>query len=163
MAMAVLLCAPGESSAENKVRLRWSEAGRAIAGRTVTLALPGGSVTGKVLAVEPESLRMNIKKTSDRSAYATGLAAVPKSAVSLVRLEKRGIRWQLIGTAAGFLAGGLAGYHIAVRTVGEHSGTSGVAAAVGIMGAVTALGYALGRGADRKLTLIEIDPAGDSK
>lgn len=140
------------------LQLRWSELDSVITGRKVAMVLPGGThIEGKVLRVEPESLWLDISKTSDRVAQPKGERRIPRQSVSVLRYtEYRKIR-RLIGTlalpaavAAGMLAGGARDCYegpciILFPAIGIGSAAGG---AVG--------GYYIGKRADRRVTDIRI-------
>ena len=96
-------------AAPNEVQLPWSELAPLIVGEEVSLILPGAvHVQGEVIAVRPDALEMEIKKTTDRRTYAKGQVVIPRSSVSVI--ERRRMRrkaGRIIGTVAVGLRYGL--------------------------------------------------------
>jgi hypothetical protein len=72
-----------------------------IAGRNVGLVLQRSvTVEAKVLAVEPDALRVRVTSTSDEKILKTGKTEIPRSSVSLIRMTKLSKRWRAILTPA---------------------------------------------------------------
>lgn len=143
-----------------ELSLRWNDLAPAVAGMRVSLALPDGvRIEGRVAAVEPEALRIRITKTSDPKAQPKGETSIPRTAVSMVQVERYGVRWRIACTAIGpiFVSAAAAGY-------ASRAGPSGSAlsALVGFSAAAVAgtamAGYYLGKRADRQVTIIRIAP-----
>ena len=160
---AVLFATHGTASAarEERIELKWSELGQAVAGRTVQMVLPDGtSLKGPVLNVTSEALEIQIKKTSNRKAYPKGQFSVPRSSVSVLQMREVKGSWRAIGTALGAGAGSTLAWFVAqgvFHFTGEGSATPGRTGIVAGLGAgVTAAGYFLGREADKRATIITI-------
>lgn len=120
-------------AAEN-LSLRWSELSPAVTGKPVWLSLPGGTrVTGVVHDITPDAMSLEIRKTSDSKTYPKGLASIPRSSVSVIRLTKpAGRKGLIIGAAVGGGFGAAAGVGLAapLRNEGTLSFDGIVAAAI---------------------------------
>lgn len=145
---------------QKQLRLKWSELTRVVLGQKATMILPSGaSIEGKVLAVEPDILVIDITKTSDSRAYPKGQASVPRSSVSVLNVKKVQYRWRVIGTAIGAGTGLLAGWFMALLIAAdEKPRPAATAAFVGITGGLATVGYFAGQKADRQITVITIVP-----
>ncbi len=67
-----------------EVQAKWGELAPLVTDRKVALVLPAGThVQGKVLAVEPEGLRMKVTRTSGRKALEKGERLIPRREVSI--------------------------------------------------------------------------------
>ena len=158
---AFLLLNPGLSAAEPKVlSLRWSELESAVGGGKVKIVLPDGlRIEGRVMAVEPEVLRIRITRSSDRHAQPKGEASIPRHAVSVVEVVKYGKLWRLLGALA-IPAGAASAAAITFPRDVSEGPVPGIVLGVSLAGvAGTALaGYYLGKRADRHRTTIRIIP-----
>lgn len=151
-ALFLLLGVACAGFAAEEWQLSWEELGPIIAGKKVELVLPDATtVRGPVLAVDADALRMVVRRTSNRRAYPKGVSSIPRSSVSVLRLIRRGSRWQIIGTVAGTFAGLVAG-----GVVAYYSGSD--AAGYAVWGGTAAAGYGLGYAGDKKTTLILVLP-----
>ena len=157
--LVTVLLTPGLSVAgSNELPLRWSELEPALARGKIRALLPNGSrIEGKVIAVQPEAMRIEITKTSDRSLQPGGPALIPRSSISVVEVVRYGARWRAVGAAIGpalvIAAGaGVAGSGAGtVNDIGKYIGY-GAAAVIG----TGVGGYYLGKRADRRVTTIRI-------
>lgn len=159
---------PGSLSAKDlaPVRMTWREF-RVRLPEKVELTLPNGArIQGKVLAVEEGGLRMNISKSSDRKLQPKGRRLIPRESISTLRLTEYGTkgRWIGVGSALAVTAGITAG--IAAATHPDLSGGEvGVFVVIvpaviagGVVGASIG-GYFIGKLFDKKVTMIQIEPA----
>jgi len=149
---------PKKSGPEKQYRLQWGDLAGMITAQKVSMVLPDAArLQGKVLAVEPEALLLDISKTSNRQAYPKGRASIPRASVSVLRLTKPGghvgqIVGGILGSLGGLLAGGLL---VGVADADE------AAAVVAVLGAAVAGGVAGwwgGRVSDRKVIVITVVP-----
>ena len=149
---------PKKSGPQKQYRLQWGDLAGMITAQKVSMVLPDAArLQGKVLAVEPESLVLDITKTSDRRAYPKGRASIPRASVSMLRLTKPGGHvWQIVGgtlgTLGGLFAGGLL---VGVADADE------AAAAVAVLGSAVLGGVAGwwgGRVSDRRVMVITVIP-----
>jgi hypothetical protein len=85
---------------------------------------------------------------------------VPRATLHVLDLHGKGVKYRVIGTALGFVAGAAGGLGVAIKAQGglfgnEHQ-TAAPVGMVAVMAGVTAAGYALGNAADRRTTTIRI-------
>jgi hypothetical protein len=92
-----------QSPPRGKNHLHWNELSPLIVGKRVWLSLPDGErISGVVHAIQTASLDLDIAKTSDKMAYPKGLAVIPRSAVTTIRVNKpSGHKGLIIGGAIG--------------------------------------------------------------
>jgi hypothetical protein len=138
------------------LELKWNELNAAIYGRVVELTLPGAfTVKGEVAAVREDGLVLEVKKTSDAKAFPKGNAVIPRSSVTLLKLEKRrGTNWRMMGTTLGVLSGVILGGYIAGKTA--TSPGAGIAVFLASASAISVAGHLAGSAADKRTTLIRI-------
>ena len=143
-------------AASTPLELKWTELNAAIYGQTVELTLPGAfTVKGDVAAVRDDALVLDVRKTSDAKAFPKGNAVIPRSSVTLLKLEKHGrTNWHTMGTVIGVLSGVVLGGYIA----GTATSQAGPALAVFLTtaSAISVAGYAAGHAAEKKTTMIRI-------
>jgi len=159
VAVFVLLLAPA-AGAVSPQRLTWEELPRLV-GKHVSIPLyDGGAVAGRVREVQADALLIEVSKTTSAAAYPKGPMRVPRATLHVLDLHEKGVKYRVLGTALGFVAGAAGGAGVAVGVQGglfsnEH-GTAAPAAFVGVMAGVTTAGYLLGNAADRRTTTIQI-------
>jgi hypothetical protein len=167
LALLALACFAGRiaAAAPPKPReVKWVDLSALVTGHKIATVLPDGArIEGKVRSVEPDALLVDIQKTSDRSAHPKGRAAIPSSSVSELRVIRLGrYRGRVIGTAIG-AGGGIALAYLLAEGVFHFSGEGGAtperkAAVAGVAIGFSALGYWVGRDADRGITHIRVIP-----
>src|SRR5262245_35301558 len=98
-----------------QVQLSWEELAGFVVEQKVSLALPDGArLQGEVLAVRPESLVLDIQKSSQKKVHPKGQAEIPRSSVTemqIIRERSAGMRIAcgILGALGGlFAVGGLA-------------------------------------------------------
>ena len=158
--LTTLLC--GCALAEpRQLRLKWDELPAAITDKKVAFVLPDGThVEGKVLAVEPDGLRMKVAKSSDRSTQPKGMHLVPRQAVSLLRVTDYHKMGRLLGTAGAVaLTAGIAAASYPDIYEGPLLIIVPSVMAGGIAGSAVG-GYYAGKAFDKKVTEIRIVPDG---
>jgi hypothetical protein len=145
-------------AASTPLELKWNELAPLVAGHTVEVTLPAGAtVKGEVVSVRDESLVLDLTKTSDPKAYPKGNAVIPRASVTLLKLEKGGgSGWRTMGTVVGVLAGVVLGGYIAAKTANDVG--PGIAIFLVTASGISVAGYAVGRSADKKTTMIRIVP-----
>jgi hypothetical protein len=157
--IACLLIAQQSGVAAGKpLELKWNELSPLIAGRIVELVVPGGAtVRGEVAAVREDALVLDVRQSSDAKAYPKGNAAIPRTSVMLLQVQRERGKWgRSIGTTLGVITGlGLGGY-TAAKTA--DSAGAGVAIVVAIAGAGAVGGYFAGTALDHKTTEIRVIP-----
>lgn len=157
--VAILSLVPMVARADDLMRVPWEGLSMTV-GKTVLVATPRGPVvTGKVTAVEPDALVIDVTKTNDPTAHVKGELRVPRATFRVVRMQTKGVLYRAVGTFLGAGAGFVAGTAVAVA-IDWHSrhDTAAFATFVGGGTAGTALGYLAGNKADRQWTTIEIVP-----
>jgi hypothetical protein len=134
-----------------------------ITGKTLMVIMPGGAaVTGRATAVEPDALLMRVTKTTDRAAFPKGSLRVPRATLHTIELKTKGVKFRVIGTSLGGLAGLAGGIGAFIGIQGglfNHQNEGAATAAfIGIPVALTTAGYFLGNAADRKSVTVEVLP-----
>ena len=159
VALSLTMLLLGQTSAfaaSAPLELRWNELNAAIYGRIVELTLPDASIVkGEVAAIREEALVLEVKKTSNAKAFPLGNAVIPRSSVTLLKLEKRsGKTGRTMGTTFGVLGGVVLGGYIAAKTA--NSPGSGIAIFLATASAISVAGHLAGRAADKRTTLIRV-------
>ena len=136
----------------------WSDLSPILVGRAAALTLPGDiRVKGKVIAVRPDGLQLEITKSSDRVAYPLGPKLIPRPAVSTIMVSKHGgYKWTVLGTAIGGGIGAVLGTAAAKYAVNEGADFGGIIAALVIV--PTAVGFLAGYFSDRGTMTISVQP-----
>lgn len=140
------------------VELRWSELEGAVKDQTVEFTTKEGvTLRGDVLSVRPDALVMNARRTSNAKLFPKGGATVPRASIQTLRIIKVKSSWgRNLGVTTGVIAGlGLGGYAAAKS---NQSGGTSLAIALVLTGVVSFAGYALGKQADTRTTVIQIIP-----
>jgi hypothetical protein len=144
-------------AASAPLELRWNELSPLIAGHTVEIALPAATLKGEVVSVREDSLVLDLKKSSDPKAYPKGNAVIPRTSLTLLKLEKSGgAGWRTMGTVLGVLAGVVLGGYLAAKTANDVG--PGIAVFLATASGISIAGYAAGRSAGRKTSMIRIVP-----
>ena len=140
-----------------QLQMKWSELDSVIAGRKVALVLPSGThIQGKVLRVEPEGLRLNIAKTSDRKAQPKGEHLIPRQSVSVLRYTEYRKIGRLVGTL-GLPAAVAVGALAATPSYLEGGAIAAAAAArTGCVVGAAIGGYYIGKRVDKNITEIRV-------
>ncbi len=148
--------APGAAK-DRRVDLKWSELGQAVIGRKVTMVLPDGeSIEGKVQDVGSDELIVDAKKSSNKSKYALGRCAIPRSSISVLHLgEVRG-KWRVLGTVIGAGAGVAIGSAFYTYANNEAAPDLGAKVAAGVITGGAGLGYLAGRAIDHHALIINV-------
>ena len=151
ISIALIFC--GSLLAANSEERTWNEL-QGLTGRDVQLVLARGAVVeGELVAVEPEALILQVKRTSDKAAMPKGRASVPRKEVKVLGVRRSGKKFRVIGTIAGAWFGLGLGSYAALRT---DSAGAALATLAGVGGGLTTLGYFLGDAGDHRLTTIVI-------
>jgi hypothetical protein len=140
-------------------KLQWNELGPRIENRKVAFELPDGThVEGRVIAVQPDGLRMKVTKSSNRKVQAKGKRLVPREGLRLLRVTE--YRWmgRLLCTVG---AMGVATAIVASRQIDLYEGPQvvlvPVMAGVGVVGTGVG-GYFAGKRIDKRVIDIVIVP-----
>jgi hypothetical protein len=158
--LILLLCA-GQTSglaAAQPIELKWNELTPVIQGHRVEVALKEGTkIQGEAVVVRGDSLVVEVKKVSGGKTYHKGSAAIPRTEISLIKLERTRGNWgRKLGVTIGLLSGLTVGGYVAATAT--HSAGAGIPLFLGVASAVTLAGYYAGRGLDGRITLIRIIP-----
>lgn len=140
-----------------QLQLKWNDLGPRIEDRKVSLVLPGGTyIEGKVLAVQPDGLRLRISKTTDRKAQPKGNQLIPRQSVSTLRVtEYRKLARLLVTAGALAIAAGI----VAANQPDLYEGPAIVivpAVTAGGMAGVAVGGYYAGKRLDKRVTEVRI-------
>lgn len=171
--LAVLIIGPllipgiGLAAGADEIQIPWSEIAALVDHQKVSLVLPDGvTVEGQVLAVEPDALVLDIKKSSDPRAHPPGRSSIARSSVSVLQLRqiKGNRRWigAAIGAGGGVVAGWLLAegvFHVSGEGLNPSKAPVVVASVAGLVAGVAAIGYFAGRKGDNRVTFIKIIPA----
>ncbi len=142
---------------EERLDLRWNELAEHVHDHTVEIVLPDtASIRGKVTDVTSDAVEINITKTSDRRAHPKGHTSIPRTSVKTLLFRETKGKWRALGTTIGAGAGGAAGAVIAIRANNEGNTELAATSVAATVGAGAALGYFLGRSADRRTTVFRI-------
>jgi uncharacterized membrane protein YoaK (UPF0700 family) len=156
------LAVPLLAGAAAPIHVKW-EGLTVVTGNTVSIAMPGGAViSGKATGVEADALVVDVKKTSDRTAYPKGVVRVPRATLHRFEMLTNGKVGRIVGTPLGFVVGAVAGGFAAVFIGGglfsnDHPDWA-VMGFTGIAAAGTVGGYFIGNSVDKHWTAIEILP-----
>jgi hypothetical protein len=160
LAAAMLLFLVGPAAgAVTPERLTWEELPQLV-GKHVSIALYDGAVSGAVREVQADALLIEVSKSTNPAAYPKGPMRVPRATLHVLDLHGKGVKYRVISTALGFVAGAAGGLGVAIKAQGglfgnEHQ-TAAPVGMIAVMAGVTAAGYALGNAADRRTTTIRI-------
>jgi hypothetical protein len=143
-------------AASAAVELRWNELHDMIYRHTIELTLPGAvTVKGDVAAIREDALVLNIKRTSDAKAFPKGDAVIPRSSVTLLKVESHGkSNWHTPGTVLGVLSGVVLGGYIAGKTASSPG--SGIAIFLSSASAISLAGILGGRAIEKTTTTIRV-------
>jgi hypothetical protein len=123
----------------NAIAVPWSDVGSLILDEKIRVSLPTGAVVeGKVLAFHPESLELQIQKTSDNTIQPKGKIVVPRTSLHLLKLLKPRKKWRIILTSVG------AGVAIPLWAFSEYSYNESGGASPPPLGVMMAVGGAAG-------------------
>src|ERR1039458_2676713 len=154
------LCVLGLSpvtAGTSKVEIRWNELSPLILGHTLFLVLPGGTaIAGELEAVRDDSLKLDVRKTSDSKVQPRGTASIPRASVTTLQMtDAKGAGGRILGVVVGVVVGMVAGAEIVAHTSRmTEAGAVGAFAGVSVAGATG--GYYAGRSVDRHTTIIRV-------
>ena len=148
---------PASSSAARPVELKWGELSSLIRNQKVSMVLPDATmISGEAIVVREDALVIDVKKTSNASAYHKGHTPIPRASVTLLQLERRNRKGaRVIGTTVGVIGGVIGGGYVALLTADDSPG--GFAATwTSLATAGSVGGYLLGKEIDSKTTYIKV-------
>lgn len=150
-----LVVCPAEARGPRQQRMPWEALGPVVEGKKISMVMPDGTeIRGKVLAVESDGLRMKMSWTTNVLSVAMGEQLIPRDAVSVMKVQRRGWKWRAILTAAApvLVVSAIAA---AAGDLPEQGAEGGGAIAAGALGSM-AIGYYAGWKLDGQDMLIEI-------
>jgi hypothetical protein len=152
----MLLCQTGSLAESKPMELRWNELAPLIVGHRVEVILTEGpKVRGEIIAVREDALVLDV--TSRVKGYEKGNASLPRTSISLVKVERtRGSWGRTMGTVVGVMSGVVLGSYVVAKTSGPFG--AAVPVFLGTASAVSIAGYFTGREIDRRATLIRVMP-----
>jgi hypothetical protein len=157
----------GLAAGADEIQIPWGEIAALVNHQTVALVLPDGTmVEGRVVAVEPDALVLDIKKSSEPRSHPAGQTSLPRSSISVLQLKqvKGNRRW--LGAVIGAGAGGVAGwllaegvFHVSGEGLNPSKAPVVAGSVAGLVVGAAAIGYFAGRKSDQRVTFIKIIPA----
>src|SRR5271168_48110 len=86
--------------------LHWNELALFVANHSIAMTLPDGArIEGQAIAVEPEQLVVEVRKTSNPGAHPQGRQFIPRAQAANLVVNRPTIRWRIVGGALGGAAG----------------------------------------------------------
>jgi uncharacterized protein YcfJ len=132
--------------------LHWSDLTPFIGDHSVALTLPDGArIEGRVIAVEPQTLVLDVRKTTDSQAHPKGRESIPRDQAKSLIVSRPTVRWRVVGTSLGAVAG------VPVGVLGAFKQDSTGIFVAAIAG-MAAGGYLIGWAVDRRKTTVTIIP-----
>jgi len=140
--------------------LHWDQLSAFVSDHSVAVVLTDGArIEGKAIAVEPEQLIIDVRKTSDSRAHAKGRQSIPRDRAKNLIVSRPTVRWRIVGVSVGAAAGVPVGVVAAVERDGFFSkGNGGTGILVAIIAGMAAGGLLIGWAADRRKTTVTIIP-----
>ncbi len=140
-------------AAETPYVLQWRDLPPQLVGRNIALRLPDGArLSGTVLDVQDDGLRINVRRTSQKRLYPKGDSLIPRGSVREVEVRKSGGHtWRVVGAAIMGGIGFAAGMPF-IAIAGE------AALGTGIIAGGTGLGYLMGWSSDEHKVRIAVEP-----
>jgi hypothetical protein len=158
----LILCSSAISAASSVERLSWSQL-PSIAGKHVRIVMPDSAVvSGRVIAVEPEALVVDVRESASPAVYPKGQLRVPRATLRTFEMHKKGVRYRIIGTvlgaAGGLVGGAVAGFSTGGGVLSNQHDARAAAVFLSIAAGGTAAGYLLGNAADRRTVTVVVEP-----
>jgi hypothetical protein len=159
---ALILCSSAIAAASSAERLSWSQL-PSIAGKDVRIVMPDSAVvSGRVIAVEPEALVVEVRESTSPAVYPKGQLRVPRATLKTFEMHTKGVRYRIIGTvlgaAGGLVGGGVAGFAAGGGILSNQHNARAAAVFLGIAAGGTAAGYLVGNAADRRTVTVVVEP-----
>jgi len=138
------------------VEIAWDELAGMVVEKTITTVLTDGAkVQGEVLAVRPESLVLDIRKSSRKKVYPAGQAAIARRLVTEIQVIRH---CSPIGRITLGILGAIGGISVASGLAITTDSAAILPGALLIIPVSTVAGYYAGKLADRRITRIAIRP-----
>jgi hypothetical protein len=144
-------------AAPKQVKLTWGELSPFVVNQKISTVLTDGTrLQGEAMAVRPESLVLDIQKSSRKKLHALGQAEIPKGSIRELKVIRvRGPMGRIAGTILGVVGGIAATGGAAVAADSLAMVWVGLLVIVPISAVA---GYYAGKLADQRTTRIEIKP-----
>lgn len=157
-----LLGAPAFARGNDQREIAWDDL-QQIVGKKLRIAMPDGTaIEGKAIALAPDALAVQIMKTTNAAAYAKAKLLVPRATLKSFSINHPSKHWRVAGIALGAFVGSsvalVGGSGVATGEVFKTVGTKTKVAYFSAGGGMAALGYFLGKSADRRVTTYVIAP-----
>jgi hypothetical protein len=138
--------------------LHWYDLSTFVADHSIALTLPDGArIEGRAIAFEPAQLVLDVHKTTDPSAHPRGRQSIPRAQAQIFVVNRPTIRWRIIGTSIGGIAGVPVGVVAALEKDGLFSNKgNGNGIVVAIIAGLASAGFLLGWAADRRKTTVTV-------
>ena len=144
----LLMCGGAGAAKSERLYLDWEALRPAVAGRVVSVALPSGATPrGRVVQITPENLILDVA--------GRGPMSIGRPYVSVLRIEKVGVRGRVVGTIMGALAGVAAGFGLATAFA-DTSSPEAISTAAAVIAIAGGTGYSIGRWFDKNSTYIVV-------
>src|ERR1700722_3843510 len=140
--------------------LHWDQLSAFVSDRSVAVTLMDGArIEGKAIAVEPEQIVMDVRKTSDPRAHAKGRQSIPRDQAKTIVVNRPTVRWRIVGVSVGAAAGVPVGVVAAFEKEGIFSkGNSGPGVFAAVLAGFAAGGFLIGWAADHRKTTVTVIP-----
>ena len=140
--------------------LHWDQLSAFVSDRSVAVTLMDGArIEGKAIAVEPEQIVMDVRKTSDPRAHAKGRQSIPRDQAKTIVVNRPTVRWRIVGVSVGAAAGVPVGVVAAFEKEGIFSkGNSGTGVFAAVLAGFAAGGFLIGWAADHRKTTVTVIP-----
>jgi hypothetical protein len=142
-----------DAAAKEQRQIKWDDLS-ALVGKKVRVVMPDGAqIEGKAKALELDAFVVEIRKTSNKTAYPQGEFLVPRATLKAVDVSHPTKHWRIVCTVAGGALGLFFGAEAAIK-IGGIFGNQNSRRAGDAFGALAIgtpiIGYWLGSRADRR-------------
>ena len=140
--------------------LHWDQLWAFVSDHSIALTvLDGARIEGKAIAVEPEQLVIDVRKTSDPRTHAKGRQSIPRDQAKTLVVNRPTVRWRIVGVSVGAAAGVPVGVVAAFEKEGILSkGNDGSGIFAAVVAGFGAAGLLIGWAADRRKTTVTVVP-----
>jgi hypothetical protein len=94
LAILIVAAPPRQTvlAARSERRLTWAQAARLLPGYQLEVRLPDGErIWGRCLSTSPDSLRLDVQASTDRTRHPRGITTIPQTALSTVKRRRPGL------------------------------------------------------------------------
>jgi len=141
----------------HQTQITWNELGILVVGQQISTVLPDGTrLQGEALAVRPESLLLDVHKSSKKKLHGVGQSEIPRTAIGEIRvIRPQGAAMRVLGGVLGAAGGALSSTAFAVAA----DSTAAFVVGLAVLTPLAAVGgYYAGKMADRRVTRLGILP-----